>query len=187
MISFLEERAKSTNGKAVLCIRAYCPLDEERESAVRLPGSMPISAPSSSRKKAQRQRQINMFLIGIIFIMLWIFIGASIESVGAEVLSIIGSFAIWEAANIWIVDNPEIDLEIKRLKRVEQAEIIFQYISPEDVEKKADINPLSNPFFRRIYSQMHTKPGNGFFIPDDPALMNVRRQRDIIHIPVPCR
>ncbi len=77
-----------------------------------------------------------MFLIGIIFIMLWIFIGASIEAVGAEVLSIIGSFAIWEAANIWIVDNPEIDLEIKRLKRVEQAEIIFQYISPEDAEKK---------------------------------------------------
>ena len=30
VISFLEERAKSTNGKAVLCIRAYCPLDEER-------------------------------------------------------------------------------------------------------------------------------------------------------------
>ncbi|MBR2794599.1 MAG: hypothetical protein IKE16_08130 [Solobacterium sp.] len=44
-------------------------------------------------------------------------------------LFIISSFAVWESANIRILDNPEIRIYEKFLKRLKQAEITFQYDS----------------------------------------------------------
>ena len=38
-------------------------------------------------------------------------------------LSIIGSFAVWEAANVWIVDKPAMQLQQRRLKKMMETEV----------------------------------------------------------------
>ena len=40
-----------------------------------------------------------------------------------EIISVIGSFAMWEAVNIWIVENPELQLKKKLNEWLLDAEI----------------------------------------------------------------
>jgi hypothetical protein len=68
-------------------------------------------------------RQVRLFVIGIIFISIWLIISANIENILVEVLSIIGSFAIWEAADIWIVGKPEIRVKKRILQRLQETNI----------------------------------------------------------------
>ena len=58
------------------------------------------------------------------FIAAWLFTASS-DRIFVEVLSIIGSFAVYEAANIWISDKPHIRLVKYRLKKLENTEIRF--------------------------------------------------------------
>ena len=79
------------------------------------------------KRKQQRSRikQLWLFAIGIAFIAFWLFIASKTENILVEVLSIIGSFAVWEAANIWIVEVPEMKLYRRRLMRLEETEILI--------------------------------------------------------------
>lgn len=79
------------------------------------------------KRKQQRSciKQLWLFAIGIAFIAFWLFIASKTENILVEVLSIIGSFAVWEAANIWIVEVPEMKLYRRRLMRLEETEILI--------------------------------------------------------------
>ena len=66
-----------------------------------------------------------MFVIGILAISLWLFVARRTENLLVEILSIIGSFALWEAVNIWIVEKPVMRMEENRLKKMMQAEVKF--------------------------------------------------------------
>ena len=70
-------------------------------------------------------RQIRLFMIGIAFIAGWLLAARQTESVSVEVLSIIGSFAVWEAANIWISEKPHIRLRKLRLMILKDTEVRF--------------------------------------------------------------
>jgi len=70
-------------------------------------------------------RQLRLFIIGIVFIAIWLIVSAKTEGIGAEVLSIIGSFAIWEAANIWLVDSPQLRLKKRIVEYLSRIEIRF--------------------------------------------------------------
>ena len=73
-----------------------------------------------------------MFAIGIVFIAIWLLVETYTSILIVEILSIIGSFAIWEASNIWIVEKPSIRLKRHRLRRLMDTEIRFT------VQKEAD-------------------------------------------------
>lgn len=75
------------------------------------------------KKRFNRVKQIRLFIIGIIFIGLSILIGAILESILYTIISTIGSFAIWEAANIWIVENMESKIEKGLLQNLLQTKI----------------------------------------------------------------
>ena len=70
-------------------------------------------------------KQLTMFVIGILAISLWLFVARRTENLLVEILSIIGSFALWEAVNIWIVEKPVMRMEENRLKKMMQAEVKF--------------------------------------------------------------
>ena len=72
-----------------------------------------------------RVKQLWLFLVGIAFIGFWLLLAANIESIAVEVLSIIGSFAIWEAANIWIVEAPKMRIHKRLLERLKNTRIEF--------------------------------------------------------------
>ena len=70
-------------------------------------------------------RQIRLFMIGIVFIAVWLLAARQTESIAVEVLSIIGSFAVWEAANIWISEKPHIRLSKLRLMLLKDTDVRF--------------------------------------------------------------
>ncbi len=119
IVSFLEERVRKPT--AHLTIRIICDesVDEER---LRKAIARFIELRRNSLRTARRMnlaQQIRLLIIGIFFILLWLFVSARTEGVGPEILSILGSFAIWEAADIWLLENPEILMKRLILKKLE--------------------------------------------------------------------
>ena len=58
-------------------------------------------------RKKNNAKMLRLFLIGLAFVAVGIALSVRLDAVPTEFLSIIGSFAVWEAANIWIVQNPQ--------------------------------------------------------------------------------
>lgn len=82
----------------------------------------------SRQKKRSIVKQIWLFALGIIFIALWLFLERITESVLATVVCIVGWFAVWEAANIWLVESPEMRIEKLRLQKMQKTEIKFEIL-----------------------------------------------------------
>ena len=80
-------------------------------------------------------KQLYLVLIGLAFIALWLVLARTTEGIGSEVLSIIGSFAVWEAANIWIVEKPALRLSKHRLKGLADMEVLFSIDAAQDGER----------------------------------------------------
>ncbi len=81
---------------------------------------------NENQKRMYRIKQLWLFLVGIVFIAAAIFLDGRLGSVFMELISIIGSFAIWEAANIWIVENPKTRVQKKMLKKLNSTKIIIE-------------------------------------------------------------
>ena len=71
-------------------------------------------------------KQLRLLLIGVVFIAAGFFFSNYLDSIPVEILSIIGSFSVWEAANIWIVENPKLKLRNKLLTKLQEAEILVE-------------------------------------------------------------
>lgn len=94
---------KITQGDVVLTIRSRCALDEERVKRTFENQCTEFLARLENDRKRNSFKQLCKFIIG--------------------------SFTVWESANIRIPDNPEIRIYEMFLKRLKQAEITFQYDS----------------------------------------------------------
>ncbi|MBO7710075.1 MAG: hypothetical protein J6S83_06375 [Lachnospiraceae bacterium] len=125
VISFLKERIKGTKGNVSLCICSDSPVNEKRVRDAFALSFTEVKKTMDIDRKFNTLNMIRLLVIGIFFILLWYFVRSRTAGVGPEILSIIGSFAIWEATNILIVDNPEIRMNKLLLKILENAEITF--------------------------------------------------------------
>ena len=83
------------------------------------------------KQKTSRLKQVRLFIIGLAFIAFWLFMASITENIIVEVLSIIGSFAVWEAANIWIVELPAQRVYRRRLARLEDTEVLITVIEKQ--------------------------------------------------------
>ncbi len=69
-------------------------------------------------------QQIWMFAIGVVFIALSLFLENKIGVVWYTVLSTIGAFSMWEAASIWIIQNPKLRLRRRTVKKIRSDTVI---------------------------------------------------------------
>ena len=109
VVSYILHKYQDKKRKEPFCIHIFSdtPVDEER--------LLHISS----------MKQVRMFAIGLAFIAIWLLVKTITNVLIVEILSIIGSFAIWEASNIWIVEKPSIRLKRHRLRRLMDTEIRF--------------------------------------------------------------
>ena len=70
-------------------------------------------------------KEICLSIIGVLILSVWIVLSAKAETVGIEVLSIVGGLAVYEAASIAILQRPEIQRLQTILERLVHAEINF--------------------------------------------------------------
>ena len=61
----------------------------------------------SKEKKGNMIKQFWMFGIGVLFIAFGLYASDKLPALTGEIISTIGAFSMWEAASIWIVENPE--------------------------------------------------------------------------------
>ena len=73
--------------------------------------------------RVNRIRMWRLFLIGLAFVVAGIVLTVKLGSVALEVISIIGSMAIKDAATIWIEYNTELRLKGKKLEYMMRTEI----------------------------------------------------------------
>ena len=72
-------------------------------------------------------QQLWMFGIGVVFIALSIVIESYVNVVWFTVLSTIGSFSMWEAASVWIVQNPSLRLRKRIFEKLKnKSKIIIE-------------------------------------------------------------
>ena len=70
-------------------------------------------------------QQIYLFSLGLLFILISLALQSRVGAVFFTVLSSIGGFSTWEAANIWIVENPKLQIK-KRIVRKLRAELALK-------------------------------------------------------------
>ena len=89
------------------------PMDEQR---VRDSISMWIKNEKHDLQREERAnkiRQLWLLIIGVAFVAVSIAVELLVSEFSFTVLSTIGAFALWEVANGWILDNPQ--LRLRRL------------------------------------------------------------------------
>lgn len=96
-------------------------------------------------------KQVLMFIIGIAFITTWVLMSSKTGTIVLEVLSIIGSFAVWEAANVWIVEKPTMRLQQIRLKKMMDTEVRFTVMD-------TNINTSDMGSFRAPRTSVESRP-----------------------------
>jgi hypothetical protein len=111
LLSYIEERyTEKEIGKKLVLIFSGAEMDEENLiSALRHHLEMDLEQIERS-KRVNFIRQLRLFLIGVVFVAAGIILDKYLDSIPVEIISVIGSFSLWEAANIWIVENPDLRL-----------------------------------------------------------------------------
>ena len=78
----------------------------------------------ANERRKNAVKQLWMFGIGIVFVGFSLIMADRLPALYGEIISTIGAFAMWEAASIWIVENPKNRLSRKWLDIISKTEII---------------------------------------------------------------
>lgn len=109
------------------------PLDEQR---VRDSISMWVKNEKHELKREEhtsKLRKMWMLAIGVVFVALSIAVELIVSEFSFTILSTIGAFALWEAANLWIVETPQLRLRRLFVKHMnENYTVIFKTMNEEE-------------------------------------------------------
>ncbi len=72
---------------------------------------------------------IVLAVLGAAILSLWLYLSATTETVGVEILSIMGWVCVWEATSIAVLQQPELRRLWFNLERLTRAEVIFETAS----------------------------------------------------------
>lgn len=82
-------------------------------------------------------KQLWMFLVGVAFIAVSLILEPMINRISFTVLSTIGAFAMWEAASVWIVQNPGLRLRKMLFRRISESGEVNFFIKDEAGEEES--------------------------------------------------
>lgn len=71
-------------------------------------------------------KKIRFFVIGLIFIVLSVLLATKFNTIIIEILSIVGSFSIWELTNLILIGNRELKWNKLNLKREQHTQITLK-------------------------------------------------------------
>ena len=102
------------------------PVDEETVKQAFLRWNDSLQNSLNRQKQINLTKQLWMFGVGVCFIVMSLILEATVNLVIYTILSTIGAFAMWEAAAIWIVENPKNRLHQRMIRKIAQ-ESTFQF------------------------------------------------------------
>lgn len=128
IVDYVSERRKDKKfGEAlVICIESELDIDTEQLKKAFEKYIDSLKAQLVREKKANTIKQLWMFSIGVVFIAGGLFFADRLPALTGEIISTIGAFSMWEAAGIWIVENPKIRLRKRYIEQLSATEIKFR-------------------------------------------------------------
>ena len=112
--------------KLRLCFVSALDLDEGRlERAI----ERYMQSVERSVKRLKRSSWLNslrLLAIGVIFIVLGLVFENKMGAVAAAIVSTIGSFSVWEAANVWIQEFPAIRAKERAVSFLRRSELVIE-------------------------------------------------------------
>lgn len=127
---------KETGDEIVLKIKCGGPLNFDRVRGAFQELIKEQELHNANQKRFNRIKQLWLFCVGVVFVAAGILLDGVLGSVPVELISIVGSFAVWEAANIWIVENPRTRLARRTLKKLNATKIVVE--QPDDARCQAE-------------------------------------------------
>lgn len=114
---------KETGDEIVLKIKCDGPVNYERVRTAFQELIREQELHNANQKRLNRVKQIWLLCIGVVFLAAGFLLDGVLGSVPVELISIVGTFAVWEAANIWIVGNPRTRLAERTMKKLNATRI----------------------------------------------------------------
>ena len=111
-------QARNQTDSLELCICAKAPFDEERFKTAMDRWIQEEDRSLHATAKRNWIQQAWMFGAGVLFIALSLALQPVVNVVWFTVLSTIGAFSMWEAASIWIIQNPKLRMRKAIVARV---------------------------------------------------------------------
>lgn len=120
VMSYLEHKINERkNGERVLFhIISSEPVNEQNVREVLSAWRTSIERSLKKQRQINWARQLWMFAIGIVFTVLSVVLERNENIVSLTVLSAIGGFAMWDAAAVWISENPWLRIKEKMLQQL---------------------------------------------------------------------
>ncbi|MBQ8668128.1 MAG: hypothetical protein IJ661_08080 [Lachnospiraceae bacterium] len=125
VIDYILEKIREKDIHDKLSIHIICQNEVNIEN-VRNAFAQYIRSNKTALKKEQKRnniKQLWMFVIGVIAISLSLMLSGHVPELLSEIVSTVGAFSLWEAASIWIVENPVIRLKKARLRILSNTEV----------------------------------------------------------------
>lgn len=122
VISYLEQKIDERNRRERLLFHIISsePVDEQNVRAVLSAWRLRIERSLKKQRQANWTRQLRMFVIGIVFTALGVLLELNENTVSFTVLSAIGGFAMWDAASVWISENPLLRKKERMLQQLSE-------------------------------------------------------------------
>ncbi len=118
---------KGLEEEIVFRIRCDGPVEEERVKNAFEELIVAEEIQNAKQKRINRVKQLWLFCVGVLFVTAAIVLERFFSySTAIEIVSIVGSFAVWEAANIWIVENPKSRLRKHLLRKLKATRILIE-------------------------------------------------------------
>lgn len=118
---------KEIGDEIVLKIKCDGPVDFERVRGAFQELIRQQELRNNNQKRINRIKQVWLLCVGVVFVAAAILLDGLLDPVPVELISIVGSFAVWEAANIWIVENPRTRIAKKTLGRLNATKIVIEH------------------------------------------------------------
>ena len=78
-------------------------------------------------RRRNTSKMLYMILVGVVFLAIYLILALNSEdNIFLEILSIIGSFSLWEAANCFLLERRDIQRELMAVAQFLTAEIVFE-------------------------------------------------------------
>ena len=120
---FTRYKEKSIKNRLVITIVSDKPVDMENLKKAFRKYLNDQSFILKREKRTNMIKQLWMFGIGALFVIFGLAASSHISLLTSEIVSTIGAFSLWEAASIWIVENPYNRIKQKWIRLISDTEL----------------------------------------------------------------
>ncbi|MBQ1375206.1 MAG: hypothetical protein IIZ19_02290 [Clostridia bacterium] len=102
------------------------PLDEENVKSAFMRSADALKSLNKKQRLLNNGKMIRLLIIGVALLAIGIVLTISLDQLPLALISAVGTFAVWEAASICLVKNPENTAARQRIEKLRDAEMEFE-------------------------------------------------------------